>query len=130
MSFLDTDKIRVKLKLSHDKSKSYHDRSAHPLKPLNSCDSVRVQLNDKKWSPAIIMQPHGNRSYLVKTPAGSMCRRNRRFLHKTNEAPQPDELTLPQYEVLKYEPLQGNTSDLLKSDDVQSGENPDTGISP
>ena len=124
----DTDKIRVKLQLSHDKSKSYHDRSAHLLKPLNSGDSVRVQLNDKKWSPAIIMQPHGNRSYLVKTPAGSMYRRNRRFLHKTNEAPQPDELTLPQYEVLKYEPLQENTPD-LKSDDVQSGENPGTGIS-
>ena len=75
------------------------------------------------------MQPNGNRSYLVKTPAGSMYRRNRRFLHKTNEAPQPDELTLPQYEVLKYEPLQENTPD-LKSDDVQSGENLGTGISP
>ena len=62
-------------------------------------------------------------------PHGSMYRRNRRFIHKTNEAPQPEELNLPQYEVLKYEPLQGNTL-VLKSDDIQSREYPDTGISP
>ena len=79
--------------------------------------------------PAIIMQPHENIYYLVKTPAGSMYRRNRRFLRKTNEAPQPEMLTSPQYEVSKYEPLQEKTP-VLKSDDVQSGENPGTGISP
>ena len=70
------------------------------------------------------MQPHENIYYLVKTPAGSMYRRNRRFLRKTNEAPQPEELTSPQYEVLKYEPLQEKTP-VLKFDDVHPG----TGIS-
>ena len=38
-------------------------------------------------------------------------------------------ILLIQYEVSKYEPLQENTP-VLKSDDVQSGENPGTGISP
>ncbi|XP_062610827.1 uncharacterized protein K02A2.6-like [Saccostrea cucullata] len=126
----DTDKIRVKLQVSHDKSKVYHDRSALPLKPLKSGDSVRVQLNDKKWTPAIIMQPHGNRSYLVKTPAGSLYRCNRRFLHKTKEAPQPEELALPQYDVFKHEPLPDDTPNLNSGNDVQPGKNPDIGNSP
>lgn len=102
----DTDKVGAKLQLGHDKSRSYHDRSAHVLEPLNSGDSIRVQLHDKKWSPAIVMKPLGNRSYSVKTPTGYIYRRNRKFIHKTNEVTQSEDLELPQYNVFDHKHIE------------------------
>ena len=97
----NVDKVREKLQLSHDKSKVYHDRSAYPLRPLDPGDSVRVQLFDKKWTPAVVTESLGNRSYSVKTSNGTIYRRNRKFLLKTSEAPQPEECAPPQYDVVQ-----------------------------
>jgi predicted ribonuclease toxin of YeeF-YezG toxin-antitoxin module len=122
----DTDKVRAELQLGHDKSRSYHDRSAHVLKPLNSGDSVRVQLHDKKWSPATVLKPLGNRSYTVKTPTGCMYRRNRKFIHKTNEVPKPENLELPQYNIVESRSIEQSPDVMLdlSSNNVQPSESP------
>ena len=122
----DTDKVRAELLLGHDKSRSYHDRSAHVLKPLNSGDSVRVQLHDKKWSSATVLKPLGNRSYTVKTPTGCMYRRNRKFIHKTNEVSRPENLELPQYNIVESRSIEQSPDVMpyLSSNNVHPSESP------
>jgi hypothetical protein len=60
----------------------HFNRSAHPLPPLAIGDSVVIQDHkSKRWStPGVIVEVGPFRDYLVKTPAGRLFRRNRRFL--------------------------------------------------
>jgi hypothetical protein len=72
-------------------AKSFN-RSAHPLPPLVIGDSVIIQDHKtKRWStPEIIVEVGPFRNYLVKTPAGRLFRRNRRFLRVFSpRIPQP-----------------------------------------
>lgn len=70
----------------------HFNRSAHPLSPLVIGDSVIIQDHKtKRWStPGIIVEVGPFRDYLVKTPAGRLFRRNRRFLRVISpRIPQP-----------------------------------------
>jgi hypothetical protein len=60
----------------------HYNRKAHPLPPLSIGDSVVIQPPiTKRWStPGSIGEVGPFRDYLVKTPAGRLFRRNRRFL--------------------------------------------------
>jgi transposase InsO family protein len=60
----------------------HFNRTAHPLPPLVIGDSVLIQDHkSKRWStPRVIVEVGPFRDYLVKTPAGRLFRRNRRFL--------------------------------------------------
>ena len=60
----------------------HYNRRAHPLPPLSIGDSVVIQNPiTKRWSTlGSIVEVGPFRNYLVKTPAGRLFRRNRRFL--------------------------------------------------
>ena len=70
---------------SREKQKLYHDASSRELKPLNVGETVRVKLCNGLWKPVSVMQVVDAHSYLVATPDGTVYRRNRRHLLKTNE---------------------------------------------
>ncbi|XP_061170285.1 uncharacterized protein K02A2.6-like [Saccostrea echinata] len=72
------------------KSKQYYDRRSRLSAPLDTGEKVRVQLHSKTWTPAVVLKPHNERSYLVKTPNGSVYRRNSRHIVKSNENVQCD----------------------------------------
>ena len=62
--------------------KQHYNRSTHPLPALHIGDSVVIQHHkSKRWStPGVIVEVGAFRDYLIKTPAGRLFRRNRRFL--------------------------------------------------
>ena len=67
--------------MKRQKAKSYHDRSAHPLPPLEVGQEVRVAplQRGKSWQVGTLVKQLSNRSYLVKTGTETI-RRNRQFL--------------------------------------------------
>jgi hypothetical protein len=70
----------------------HFNRSTHPLPPLVIGDCVVIQDHkSKRWStPGVIVEVGPFRDYLVKTPAGRLFRRNRRFLRVSSpRIPQP-----------------------------------------
>lgn len=78
------------------KQSQYYNRSAHPLTPLKIQDPVYVQVNKgDDWRPATIAKQDSHRSYTVKTPEGSMFRRNRRHLRGTPPSTSPSGLEKP-----------------------------------
>ncbi|XP_046544508.1 uncharacterized protein K02A2.6-like [Haliotis rubra] len=63
------------------KQKLFYDQKAHALAPLKGHDVVRMQTPSGKWQPArIVQQMDTPRSYLVRTQADKVYRRNRRHL--------------------------------------------------
>lgn len=78
--------IREKMYESKERSKGFYDRSAIPLKPLSTGESVRIK-QGKCWKPAQVTRKVNNRSYIVYTHDGANYRRNRRHILKTNERP-------------------------------------------
>jgi hypothetical protein len=64
--------------------KKNHDKNAKPLCPLYVNDSVRIR-SGKIWEPAKIINKHDERSYSVVTQDGTVYRRNRQHLLKTEE---------------------------------------------
>jgi len=80
-----TAEVKKKITLRKKKTKNYCDKSAQPLKPLKEGESARVQLKGQKWEPAVVIRKHNERSYTVRTKDGTIYRRNRRQLMKTNE---------------------------------------------
>ena len=60
----------------------HHNRTTHPLPALRIGDNVVIQHHlTKRWTtPGVIVEVGAFRDYLVKTPAGRLFRRNRRFL--------------------------------------------------
>ena len=77
--------VREKMQISKHDQKTYFDRNAHALKPLELGEPTRIQQQDKAWKPAVVTQKHNERSYSVQTPDGAVYRRNRRHLLKTKE---------------------------------------------
>ncbi|XP_062591098.1 uncharacterized protein K02A2.6-like [Saccostrea cucullata] len=67
------------------KSKQYYDKRSRLSTPLDTGDKVRVQLHSKTWTPAVVLKPNNERSYLVKTPNGSVYSRNSRHIVMSNE---------------------------------------------
>jgi transposase InsO family protein len=73
-----------KMQNSKTVQKQYYDQGSKTLPFLNVGDSCRVQMG-KIWKQAVVIEMHGERSFLIKTDDGAILRRNRRFLHKTRE---------------------------------------------
>lgn len=82
----DVVKMNNHMKLNHTLQKKYHDTGTKQLKPLNHNETVKIQDHiNKTWKPAVVVQKHNQRSYLVRIEDGAEYRRNRRQLLKTNE---------------------------------------------
>ena len=66
--------------------KASYDRSAIPLPPLQTGETVRVQ-KDGECKPAKVIEVANTpRSYKVETPDGAVYRPNRRHLHQDKSA--------------------------------------------
>lgn len=76
--------LTERVQSSKIQQKNNYDKTSRSLKPLCVNDPVRVQFG-KTWKSAKVIKKHENRSYSVQTSNGSIYRRNRKFLHKTNE---------------------------------------------
>ena len=75
-------KVRNKISQSKQKQKSYYDRHAKPLVPLETGDSARMQTQMGTWKPGVIIDKTNDRSFILKTVDGSEYRRNKRHLQK------------------------------------------------
>ena len=62
----------------------HFNKKAHPLQPFAVGQHVLIQHpTTKLWAtPGVIVEVGPNRDYLIKTPAGRIFRRNRRFLRR------------------------------------------------
>ena len=76
------DKIQERLYERQSTQKQYHDRQARDLPPLRSGQTVSIlDPNSGRWTPATVAEKcHEPRSYIVRTPNGSILRRNRRHI--------------------------------------------------
>jgi hypothetical protein len=63
---------------------THFNKTAHPLPPLAIGDQVVIQNSmTKRWStPGVVVEIGPFRDFLIKTPAGWLYRRNRRFLRR------------------------------------------------
>jgi len=97
--------VQKKMEDHRQTAKSYYDRGAKELTPLQEGDRVRVR-DQKVWKPALLMpsaeQPKYPRSYNVLTPSGRVWTRNRRDLLRTEE----QEIFRRQINDDTYEPAQ------------------------
>ena len=81
--------VNVKEKLKHRQTtqKKHYDKTVKILPTLQPNDTVRYQ-GKQSWEPAVVLDRHSApRSYNIKTAEGTVLRRNRRHLKKTNEDP-------------------------------------------
>jgi hypothetical protein len=64
---------------------AHFNKTAHPLPPLAIGVQVIIQNSvTKRWStPGVIVETGPFRDFLIKTPAGRLFRRNRRFLRRS-----------------------------------------------
>lgn len=78
-------KLKKRLQRQKMKQKSFYDRTAKPLPPLSSNDTVRVE-DPVGWrTKATVLQEVAPRSFTVRTEEGQILRRNRRSLLKIQE---------------------------------------------
>jgi len=74
----------IKDKLKHRQATQY-DKTTRNLPTLQPNDIVRYR-GKQSWEPAMVLSHHpAPRSYNIRTADGTMLRRNRRHLKKTNE---------------------------------------------
>ena len=80
----DADVLEKRARRAKELRTEHYNRRAHPLPPLQVGNAVLIQHPISKcWStPGVIVEVGPNRDYLVKTPAGRVFRRNRRFLRR------------------------------------------------
>lgn len=77
--------VHSEMELSHKRKKKYYDSEAKTLPPLEVNNLVRIQQPNKLWKLAMVTQKHNDRSYTIQTQDGTIYRRNRRHLLKSNE---------------------------------------------
>ncbi|KAL5007962.1 hypothetical protein ScPMuIL_013543 [Solemya velum] len=111
---VDTAAERSKLKSRQKKQKSYFDKTAKDLKPLNEGDVVRMKpfkMSNKVWRKATVLRRLDDRSYEVETDNG-IVRRNRLHIRKSNEKSNvKDNIPAESYTPRKA----SSTSDVTKS---------------
>ncbi|EFX63270.1 hypothetical protein DAPPUDRAFT_268743 [Daphnia pulex] len=80
----DADVLEKRARRAKELRTEHFNRRAHPLPPLQVGNAVLIQHPISKcWStPGVITEVGPNRDYLVKTAAGRVFRRNRRFLRR------------------------------------------------
>lgn len=99
------------------------NHTAHTLPLLDIGQHVAIQhLITKRWStPGVIVEVGANRDYLIKTTAGRLFRRNRRFLRHLIP-------TMPTGAVANDPPL--NPPLTTENEPVAGAYQPETGIQP
>ena len=82
----NSERIREELQKVKETQKSYYDRNAKPLQPLDNGDVVRVRVpgQSTKTSGKVVRPAETPRSYYVQQ-GNATVRRNRRDLIKTKE---------------------------------------------
>jgi hypothetical protein len=78
------------LKRAQKRQAKYYNRSSHDLPILAEGDNVRMKpfrLGEKAWKHATVVERLDQRSYEVEADNGTLYRRNRVHLKKTNEPP-------------------------------------------
>lgn len=100
------DHFDVKHSMMSDKVKlkQNYDKRSKLSPPLDKGDNVRVQLNSRTWTPATILQPRNDRSYLVKMHNGSVYRRNSRQILRSREKAECD-IETPNLSVIAPQPI-------------------------
>jgi hypothetical protein len=80
----DADVLEKRARRAKELRTEHFNRRAHPLPPLQVGNAVLIQNPISKcWStPGVITEVGPNRDYLVKTAAGRVFQRNRRFLRR------------------------------------------------
>ena len=79
--------IKEKLTCRQATQKKHYDNTSKNLPTLQPNDVVRYQ-GKQSWEPAVVLSHHpAPRSYNIKTPDGTLLRRNRRHLKRVNETP-------------------------------------------
>lgn len=96
--------LERRVRYARDKRAKQFNATAHSLRPLQVGDHVLVQNPvTKHWvTPGVIAECGPNRDYIIRTPAGRLCRRNRRFLRRRipvmpEAAPASSTTTSPSY---------------------------------
>ena len=77
--------VKEKLVKQQTRQKSHYDKHSKFLAPLKPNDTVRYK-HGSIWKPAMVLSEHtAPRSYIIQTSDGTILRRNRRHLKRTNE---------------------------------------------
>ena len=89
-SLLKPDKVETNvpsvLNEKQQEQKRYYDRNTKQLKPLKPGDKVRIRSDKKCWEPGFVESKCPEpRSFNIKTDSGSILRRNREHILKTEE---------------------------------------------
>ena len=82
--------VDQKLKLQKSKQSFLHNKGTRELQGLTPGDTVHVRplrLGKKNWVQAQVDEKVDMRSYRVRTEDGSVYRRNRRHLRRSQETP-------------------------------------------
>ena len=98
--------------MKRQKTKSYYDRSAHPLPQLEVGQEVRAAplKKEQSWQAGTLVEQLSHRSHLVKT-ASNNIRRNRHFLKPKEQSASSTAQKVPS-EVAKEQPVAAATPDL------------------
>ena len=103
--------VDQKLKLPKTKQSFHYNEGTRELQELKPGDTVRVQpmkLGKKNWVQAQVDEKVDISSYHLRTEYGSVYRRNRRHLQRTQETPKTKAEELPD-KVCPEEPTRANT---------------------
>ena len=92
-----------------ERQKHYYDQHPKPLQELMTGDQVMMKTKDR-WQPAKVIAKTAPRSYIIKTTAGQIYRRNRRHLRK------------PRHSCIQAESEELSDDDMLISDDQDNNE--------
>ncbi|XP_068671155.1 uncharacterized protein [Montipora foliosa] len=90
--------VDQKLKLQKSKQSFHYNKTTRELQELKPGDTACVQplkLGKKNWVQAQVDEKVDIRSYRVRTEDGSVYRRNRRHLRRTQETPKTKAEELP-----------------------------------
>ena len=84
--------VPAKINQKRNRAKFYHDRTAVPLAPLDTGESVRIRSPvDGSWKPGVCTEQVAPRSYVVQLN-NKNYRRNRRDIRKDLSVPQDTEI--------------------------------------
>ena len=103
--------VDQKLKLQKSKQSFHDNKGTRELQELKPGDTIRVQplkLGKKNWVHAQVDKKVDIRSYRIRTEDGSVYRRNRRHLRRTQETPKTKAEELPD-KVCPDEPTRAQT---------------------
>lgn len=78
------DNVQDNLQHVRDRQKHYHDRNVQPARQFSVGDKIRLQKSHRNWTGATVMATAEKpRSFIVRTDAGQIYRRNTSQIHKT-----------------------------------------------